>query len=75
MAVGPCVKKIWPKKPQILWIFVRKWDKEGIQTIFLPQKHSLNLYILLLTSSIHCGVEFGTLYMPVGACILNKFQK
>ena len=61
MAVGPCVPKIWPKKSQILWIFVKKRDKEVIQTVFVPPKHSVNVYILLLTSSRHSGVQFGTL--------------
>ena len=75
MSVGPCVRKLWPRKAQILWIFVRKRDKEAIQKLFLPPKHPLNLLTLLLAHSRHWYLQFGTPIMHVGACVLQKLRK
>jgi hypothetical protein len=55
--------------------FVRKRDKEGIQGVFLPPEHSLNVLISLLSFSRHSGLEFDTSTMHVGACVLQKLEK
>ena len=63
------------QKVSNLVIFVRKSDTDVISRLFSPLRHCLNHYVLLSSSSTQCGLHFGTSFMPVGACVLQKSQK